>query len=250
MIFEGKTAVVTGASRGLGRAVAARLAGAGARVVAVARNKPMLTSLAESEGVEAAPGDVTDAALAERVLTDARPDILVLNAGALGPMQPVQDFTWEDFSVTWETDVRGTLVWCQQAMRLPLRAGSHVVVVSSGAAIHGASASGGYAGAKRMQWLLTNYFRQAADDAGLGLRFSTVLPTLTGDTDLSRRAVESHAKHRGVTPEQFLEGMGTRLTSEGYARHFVEFLVAPEHAAAQTVMIRGDGIAQIEPSES
>ena len=247
MKLEGKTAVVTGASRGLGRAVAVQLANAGARVVAVARNKPMLTALADETGIAIAPGDVRDEALAERVLGDNKPDVLVLNAGALGPMKPIQEFTWEEFSATWETDVRATLVWCQQAIRQPLRPGSHIVVVSSGAAMHGASASGGYAGAKRMQWFLTNYFREEGRRAELELRFSTMLPTLTGDTDLSRRAVESHAAHRGVTVEQFLAGLGTRLTSASYARHFTEFLVSPEFASAETVMITGDGVAQIEP---
>jgi 3-oxoacyl-[acyl-carrier protein] reductase len=51
-------------------------------------------------------------------------------------MRPLQHQTWETFSVNWETDVRITVQWLREALLKPLRPGSRVVVISSGAALN------------------------------------------------------------------------------------------------------------------
>ena len=97
--FEGRIAVVTGASRGIGRAVALALAGEGAHVVAVARTQGALEELddelrAAGGTATLAPFDLKDydaidrlgAALYERY---GRLDVLVGNAGVLGPLSPL-----------------------------------------------------------------------------------------------------------------------------------------------------------------
>jgi hypothetical protein len=61
-------------------------------------------------------------------------------------MRPLQYQTWETFSVNWHTDVKMAFTWLREAPLKPLPPGSQVVVVSSGAAINGSPASGGYAG--------------------------------------------------------------------------------------------------------
>lgn len=247
MTLDGRTAVVTGGSRGLGRAVVRHLANQGAAVVAVARNAADLDAVGQETGARTVAGDVRDAELARRVLSEAMPGILVLNAGVIGPMRRIDGLSWEEFSLTWQTDVKATLLWCQQAMRLPLHPGSHIFIVSSGAAVHGSILSGGYAGAKRMQWMLGNYFREECKRAGLDIRFTTVLPNLTGDTDLSRPAAAAYAERAGVTIDKFFENFGTRLTSDDFGRRFVELVDQPTAGQAHTVRISGDDIEVIEP---
>jgi hypothetical protein len=70
--------------------------------------------------------------------------VLILVAGANPVMGPLQDQTWETFSVNWQTDVKIAFTWLRAALLQPLPPGSRVVVVvSSGAAIIGSPASGG-----------------------------------------------------------------------------------------------------------
>ena len=90
-----QTAVVTGGSRGFGRGIVEALAGAGMRVVAMARDPGALAALArEVKGrVETVAADATDPLTAAR----ERPRVLVLNAGATGPHRPMRLQTWETF---------------------------------------------------------------------------------------------------------------------------------------------------------
>lgn len=78
------TALVTGASRGFGRAIASALHAQGAKVVAVARNAKLLDSLHSELGdsLITAVADVTDPVVAGTLIEQHRPDTLVLNAGA------------------------------------------------------------------------------------------------------------------------------------------------------------------------
>jgi len=72
-------------------------------------------------------------------------------------MGSLDRMNWADFTATWETDVKAGFHWLQAALNLPLKPASRVVVGSSGAAEHGSPLSGGYAGAKRMLWLMARY---------------------------------------------------------------------------------------------
>jgi NAD(P)-dependent dehydrogenase (short-subunit alcohol dehydrogenase family) len=120
------TALVTGASRGFGRAIAAALHAQGARVVAVARSRDQLDTLHEALGNRLIPvvADVTDAVVAGALMTQYRPDSLVLNAGAAPLARPLQEHTWETFSRNWDVDVRHAFHWIREALLLPLRPGS------------------------------------------------------------------------------------------------------------------------------
>ena len=175
-----RTTVVVGASRGLGRGIAAAFAEAGAPVVAVARTGPALTELATTNpniGTEVA--DAANETVAPSLLDQYQPQVLILVAGATPVMAPLQDQTWERFSVNWHTDVKITFTWLGAALLQPLPPGSRVVVVSSGAAINGSPASGGYAGAKATQRFLAGYAQEESRRGGLGLTVTAVLPTMT-----------------------------------------------------------------------
>jgi NAD(P)-dependent dehydrogenase (short-subunit alcohol dehydrogenase family) len=116
-------------------------------VVAVARTGPALAELAATSAIiRTEVADAADATVAWSLLDRYEPEVLILVAGANPVMRPLQHQTWESFSVNWHTDVKIAFTWLREALLKPLPPGSRVVVVSSGAAINGSPASGGYAG--------------------------------------------------------------------------------------------------------
>ena len=135
MNLNTKHAVVTGGSRGLGAGLVEALAARGARVTVVARGADALAAMRARLDVATICADVTDKTAAYDILGQTRPDILVLNAGAKPRMGRLDQLSWEDFSATWETDVKAGLHWLQAALNLPLAAGSRVLLASSGAAV-------------------------------------------------------------------------------------------------------------------
>lgn len=213
--LSGRTTVVVGASRGLGRGIARAFADAGAPVVAVARSGPALAELAgESPRIRPEVADATDETAAWSILDRHQPEILVLVAGAGFPMRPLQHHTWDTFSVNWHTDVRMAFIWLREALLKPLRPGARVVVVSSGAAIKGSPASGGYAGSKATQRFIAAYARDESHRAGLGITVTAVMPDLTPLGDVGMLGVRAYAARAGVTEREFIDGMGDLLTPE------------------------------------
>lgn len=192
--LEGTTAVVTGASRGFGRAVAVSLATRGAYVVGVARNEALLADLKERLGEAFTPevADVSAPELAARLISQYRPKTLVLNAGATPAVARLPDQSWDNFSTNWMVDVHHVFNFVGQALRAPLEPGSAVVSLSSGAALRGSPLSGGYAGAKATIRFITAYARADAERDGSDIRFVSVLPQLTPATDLGRIYTEAY----------------------------------------------------------
>src|SRR5215510_12597131 len=119
--LSGKTTIVVGASRGLGRGIATALAEAGASVVAVSRTRARFPGTITPEIADAA-----DATTAAGVLQRYDPEAVVLVAGATPSIRPLQDQTWETFAVNWESDVRIAFHWLREALSRPLRPGSTV----------------------------------------------------------------------------------------------------------------------------
>ena len=116
--LSSSTALVTGASRGFGRAIAAALHAEGARVVAVGRNTEALAALRHELGgtLTTEVADVADPVVAGSLIERYRPDTLVLNAGAAPLMRPLQQHTWETFSRNWDVDVRHVFHWIREAL--------------------------------------------------------------------------------------------------------------------------------------
>ena len=168
--LKGKSALVVGASSGVGRATLAAFAAEGARVCGVARNKERLEQVVrETSGdVSALAGDATIPEVAARLVGEGDPDIMAICLGAHSFLGPIDQHTWETFSAIWNSDVKATFHLCQAALSRPLKPGSVVVILSSGAAIGGSPLSGGYAGAKRMQWLLASYLQRVSDKRSSG----------------------------------------------------------------------------------
>jgi NADP-dependent 3-hydroxy acid dehydrogenase YdfG len=110
--LTGTTAVVTGASRGIGRAIARRLHETGARVAMIARTAPVLRAEAESLGARALPvacdlanaAEVADAVVAIADAFGGAPDVLVNNAGAVA-LTPVDAIAPEDFTAALDINL-------------------------------------------------------------------------------------------------------------------------------------------------
>ena len=211
--LAGTTAIVTGASRGFGRAIAAALTARGARVVGIARDRQPLDEVAKDLGGAFIPvaGDAADPDLAGRLVADYQPRTLVLNAGATPLAAPLSQQTWEDFSVNWDSDVRQVFSFTREALTGPLPPGSRVISFSSGAAIAGSPLSGGYAGAKATIRFLSAYAGAEAAGRSLGIRFVSVLPQITPDGGVGAPFVTAYAGYNGLSEEQFLAGIGPVL---------------------------------------
>jgi NAD(P)-dependent dehydrogenase (short-subunit alcohol dehydrogenase family) len=246
--LEGKRVIVTGGSRGLGLGIVESLVAGRAQVTVVARDRTRLDEVGQRLGVATVAGDVTDRALARGVIQDVRPDILVLNAGATPAMAPLHEQTWESFTLTWETDVKAGLHWIQEAIKLPLARGSRVLVASSGAAVGGSPLSGGYAGAKRMLWLMAQYANGVAAKLDLGIHFQALLPLqIIAETDLGRSGAEAYAKGKGVDLQTFVAGFGRPMSPQQYAELVVTILTDPRYQGGTAFGLKGDtGITSLD----
>jgi NAD(P)-dependent dehydrogenase (short-subunit alcohol dehydrogenase family) len=215
--LAGTTAVVTGASRGFGRAISTSLVERGANVVGVARTRNQLAELKEQLGDAFTPevADVADPAVARQLIRDYRPQIVVLNAGATPPIGSLREQTWEMFSTNWNVDVRHVFNFTQEVLTTPLDPKSVVISLSSGAALAGSPLSGGYAGAKATIKLISSYAGLEAQRLGAPMRFFSVLPVLTPSTDLGKIYTERYAAMAGISETQFLDlRFGGTLSAE------------------------------------
>jgi NAD(P)-dependent dehydrogenase (short-subunit alcohol dehydrogenase family) len=248
-VLTGTTAIVTGVSRGFGRAIAAALAGAGAHVVGIARSSAQLDELRDELGDTFSPvtANAADPDVANRLIDEHRPHTLVLCAGASPTMSPLHEQTWESFSQNWEVDVAQAFHWSRHALRRPLAPGSSVIVMSSGAAINGSPLSGGYAGAKAAVKFITDYAAIESRRAGLGIEFVSVLPRLTPATDLGAKAVAAYAERQGVDAETFVKAGGPALTPAQVGRSVLE-LAAGRHRDHGSYLLTAAGLSALAAS--
>ncbi len=138
--LTGRVALVTGASRGLGFAMAAALASAGAKVVLNARNKDELSAAAAKLGGEALPFDVTDeaacvAAVAGVHKRHGRLDILVSNAGS-NIRAPLLEYKTADFDTTIGQHLRAGFVLGREAAKVMTAAGSGRIIYTTSLTAH------------------------------------------------------------------------------------------------------------------
>jgi NAD(P)-dependent dehydrogenase (short-subunit alcohol dehydrogenase family) len=242
----GTTAIVTGVSRGFGRAISLALAAHGANVVGVARDETALKELRGLLGPSftGVTADVTDESLAQRLIADHRPQLLVLNAGATPHPAAIQDHTWESFSTNWNTDVRHAFEFTKAALEAPLPPGSTVISMSSGAARMGSPLSGGYAGAKAMVAFISDYARAESDRRSLDIRFVSVLPKLTSATGLGATFVDAYAAYSEMDRQSYLDRQGPALTAEQVGDAVVQ-LTDPSVTGASSFLLTADGLKAV-----
>lgn len=252
MMLENQRAVVTGGSRGLGLGIVEALVERGATVTVVARTAADLESISRRHNVQTIEANITDKSSAQRILSDLKPEILILNAGAPPKMAPIDEHSWESFSNTWETDVKAGLYWIQAALTIPLHPGSRVLVGSSGAAINGSPLSGGYAGAKRMLWMMSNYAERLSVEKGLGIRFQTIVPRqMVGGTGVGDVGLTAYAAALGISVKEQLARFGTPLPPREYGEYITTLLTQPQYEVDRAFAIAGDsGITVLEEAEA
>jgi NAD(P)-dependent dehydrogenase (short-subunit alcohol dehydrogenase family) len=248
MNLKDKTVIVTGGSRGLGLGLVEALAARGAKVTVVARDVEALKSVEARLGVAIISADVTDEGDAHRTLSEVNPDVLVLNAGAKPPMGRLDQLSWADFSVPWETDVKGGLYWIQAALKTPLKPGSRVLVGSSGAAQNGSPLSGGYAGAKRMLWLMAKYADGISAQNKLGIRFQVIVPMqIIGNTGVGDAGVAAYSRAAGIGRGAFLARFGAPMPPRDFGEKVICVLEDPAYAEGLAFGLKGDtGITVLE----
>ncbi len=243
--LSGTTALVVGASRGLGRGIALATADAGASVIAVSRSATTFPEPSGAGSIEALVADAADPSVPGSLVDRYDPRLLVLVAGATPLIRPLQHHTWETFSANWNTDVRMAFHWLREALLKPLRPGSTVVVVSSGAALAGSPLSGGYAGAKATQRFIAGYAQEEADRAGLGIRFTALMPRITPLTELGRPAVRAYAARGGQSEEEYVRQLGELLSPESAGAAVVELARADAAGVAPSYLLTGAGLQKL-----
>ena len=234
--IEGQTALVTGAGRGLGRACALALSGAGARVIAVARTAGELESLAEEAPgpVEVWVEDVVRDALPGRIETLARLDVLVNNAGTNQP-QPFLEVTDEVLDVMLNLNVRAAFRIARSAARVMTKHGSGSIVNMS-------SQMGHVGSPRRAVYCMTKHAIEgltkamAVELGPRGIRVNTVSPTFI-DTPLTR----PFFKDPKFT--EFVMGMIAmkRLGTVDEVAAAVLYLASPASAIVTGTSLRVDG---------
>ena len=190
--MKGKTALVTGASRGIGRASALALAKAGARILihyssgkkeaeAVIEEIRGAGGFADAIGVDLSAADGPHTLAAEtRRLVDGKLDVLVANAG-IAKSGSISELTVEDFDQLFAVNVRAPYFLVQQLLPL-LGAGSSIVLVSSLAAHSSVGALSAYASTKGAINTLVKHFARELGERDI--RVNAVAPGVVG-TDMS-----------------------------------------------------------------
>jgi NAD(P)-dependent dehydrogenase (short-subunit alcohol dehydrogenase family) len=174
--MSNRTALVTGASRGLGRALAAGLAREGFDLIIDARDAAALDAAAGAlraagASVTAVPGDVTDpahrAALLAAAQAAGRLDLLVNNAGTLGasPLPALADYPPDELRAAFEVNVIAPVALTQLALPLLRASGGAVLNITSDAAVEAYAGWGGYGAAKAALEQASNVL--AAEEVGV-----------------------------------------------------------------------------------
>lgn len=240
----GRRALVTGASRGLGRGVATSLARAGAHVLASGRNEALLRSLvAEIEeaggSATAVPFDVTEPAGVRREIDSAVArggplDICVANAG-LGDNKPALDVTESDWDSMMAVNLKGVFFTCQAAARHMVAAGyGRIVVMSSQAGIVGICDHAVYTASKSGLNGLIKVL--ALEWAPHGVTVNAVAPTFVYTPGTAERLDE---------PEYLAEVVGRipvgRVATIGDVAAAVAFLASEQAGMITGVVLPVDG---------
>jgi NADP-dependent 3-hydroxy acid dehydrogenase YdfG len=248
--LDGRTAIVTGASSGIGLSIARGLAAEGARLALGARRVERLEEIVgdlSGKGHVVGALDVTDADSSRAFVELAagelgRIDILVNNAGlALGRTE-IADGSDEDDAVMWETNVSGLVRITRLVLPHMEDRHGHVVNLGSWAGREAYPAGGMYVGSKTAVRALTYVLRKELVGR---IRVTTVDPGMVGDTEFSdvRFAGDSEKKdavYRGVdylTPDDVADCILWAVTRPAHM-NVDEIVVKPLQQASQDAIVR------------
>ena len=214
-LLDGKVAIITGASKGIGRALSLRFAGEGAHVVCAARSADLVrdtASMVEKAGgraiavtCDAAVEDDVKRMIEAGVKAFGKITTLVNNAGDGGPTKPVQDYTMEDWLYTIHSCLTSSYVCTRFAVPEMIKAGGGAIVnISSMAGRRGLAYRIGYCSAKAGQVGMT--YGMALELGPLGIRVNCVAPGAV-EGDRIDRVIAGQAQVRGITPDAMRKAM-------------------------------------------
>jgi NAD(P)-dependent dehydrogenase (short-subunit alcohol dehydrogenase family) len=231
--LSGKSAVITGAAKGIGRATAVRFAAEGARLTVTDVDQSALEELSEALAADGAKvvtviGDVSVATDANRMIDTGverygRVDILVANAGIL-PLNKITEASGDDWDQVMAIDGRGMFLTCKYAIEHMITAGGgSIVCLSSISGLAGQSGQSTYGPAKFVASGLTKHL--AVEWAAKGIRVNAVAPG-TIRTDRVQRLSQ--------------EPGGATYLTEIERRHPLGRLGEPEEVASAIVFLASD----------
>ena len=195
-----RTAVVTGASSGIGAATARRLAADGFHVICVARRRELLEDVAQEIGGTAVVCDTTDAAQVATLAEAAGStlDVLVNNAGGALGADPVAEGSVADWKAMFDMNVVGTLQVTQALLPALVASGDGLLVNITSTAAHEAYANGsGYTVSKAGVSVLTRMLRQ--EILGQPVRITELAPGMVATEEFGLRRFAGDRARRDAT---------------------------------------------------
>jgi NADP-dependent 3-hydroxy acid dehydrogenase YdfG len=230
----GRTAVVTGASSGIGAATARRLAAEGFDVVAAARRRDRLDALAAETGARAVTLDVTDpasvATLAEQV---GDCGVLVNNAGGAIGLEPVAEANEDDWQQMYDVNVLGTLRVTKALLPAIVASGNgHVVVIGSTAGHVVYEGGAGYCAAKHALSAVAGTLR--LELCGQPVRVSEIAPGMVATEEFSRTRFRGDADKAAAV----YAGVLNPLLAEDIADCVAWVVTRPAHVDVDLLVVR------------
>ncbi len=227
MSFDGKSVIITGAGKGIGRACALYLAGQGARVIAISRTQADLQSLAAEIDCRTVQADLSDPQVARDAMAEAGPADFLINSAGINVLESSFDMTDAGYEAVLGINLRAALITCQAFARARVAAGGGgaIVNITSIAGHRGfaehlcyAASKAGLEGASRVM---------AREYGPHGIRVNCIAPTIT----LTELAVEAWSAPEKAQPMM--------------VRHPVGRFAEVEEVAASVALLLSEGSAMI-----
>ncbi|MBU3033878.1 SDR family oxidoreductase [Tritonibacter mobilis] len=227
MSFDGKSVIITGAGKGIGRACAIYLAGQGARVIAISRTQVDLQSLAAEIDCRTVQADLSDPQAARDAMAEAGPADFLINSAGINVLESSFDMTDAGYEAVLGINLRAALITCQAFAhaRVAAGGGGAIVNITSIAGHRGfaehlcyAASKAGLEGASRVM---------AKEFGPHGIRVNCIAPTIT----LTELAVEAWSAPEKAQPMM--------------VRHPVGRFAEVEEVAASVALLLSEGSAMI-----
>jgi NADP-dependent 3-hydroxy acid dehydrogenase YdfG len=233
--FENRVAIVTGASSGIGRAIAVALAALGAETCAVARRRPELEALAaealeKSGRVRVCCADLTSEqdiqGMVETIRQEfGRVDVLVSCGGAISH-NPLEKASLADFDLLYRSNLRGHYALVQAALPLLRQARGQIVFINSSAGLRAAATAGQFAATQHALRAIADSLREEVNSDGI-----RVLSVYPGRTATPRMEGLFAKEGRAYRPELLMQ-------PEDVAAMVVHALLLPARAEVTEISMR------------